>query len=195
MCSNNLKYLQNKTSRVFTTFEDFKMSRTFLFLHFTFLIRASNVVKTWCLILQVVQVKKTNSTLRHEEWKQAKNYLLRKVTCNKLEDVSHDIFKDIDLRKTMLALWPRVLLQLLNQDANTCAFNHFFSMLPIIWTVSWLLYQIIIAVITRKRIKELPGFASCLWRQKCRRSSRYKPSTGKVKDSCAQISFRSFLFC
>ena len=108
MCSNNLKYLQNKTLRVFTTFEDFKMSRTFLFLHFTFLIRASNVVKTWCLTLQVVQVKKTNSTLRHEEWKQAKNYLLRKVTCNKLEDVSHDIFKDIDLRKTMLALWPRV---------------------------------------------------------------------------------------
>ena len=30
-------------------------SRTFLFLHFTFSIRASNVVKT-CLILQVVQV-------------------------------------------------------------------------------------------------------------------------------------------
>ena len=40
--------------------------------------------------------------------KTGKNYLLRKVTCNKLEDVSHDIFKDIDLRKTMLALWPRV---------------------------------------------------------------------------------------
>ena len=46
MCSKNLNYLQNKTLRVFTTFEDFKMSRTFLFLHFTFLIRASNVVKT-----------------------------------------------------------------------------------------------------------------------------------------------------
>ena len=40
-------------------FEDFKTSRTFLFLHFTFLIRASNVVKTWCLILQV---KKTFPT-------------------------------------------------------------------------------------------------------------------------------------
>ena len=37
-------------------FEDFKTSRTFLFLHFTFLIRASNVVKTWCLILQVVHL-------------------------------------------------------------------------------------------------------------------------------------------
>ena len=28
----------------------------FLFLHFTCRVRASNVVKTWCLILQVVQV-------------------------------------------------------------------------------------------------------------------------------------------
>ena len=42
-------------------FEDFKTSRTFLFLHFTFRIRASNVVKTWCLILQVVQVIQTHS--------------------------------------------------------------------------------------------------------------------------------------
>ena len=33
----------------------FKTSRTFLVWHFTFLIRASNVVKTWCLILQAVQ--------------------------------------------------------------------------------------------------------------------------------------------
>ena len=32
-----------------------------LFLHFTFLIRASNVVKTWCLILRVVQVIRTDS--------------------------------------------------------------------------------------------------------------------------------------
>ena len=37
-------------------FEDFKTSRTFLFLDFTFLIRASNVLKTWCLILQVFQL-------------------------------------------------------------------------------------------------------------------------------------------
>ena len=40
---------------------DFKTSRTFLFLHFTFLIRASNVVKTCCLILQVVKVIRTHS--------------------------------------------------------------------------------------------------------------------------------------
>ena len=94
----NLKYLQNKTSRLYhirrrckkcknknvldvlksskyislferwltrlvdrICFEDFKTSRTFLFLHFTFLIRASNVVKTWCLILQVLQVIRTHS--------------------------------------------------------------------------------------------------------------------------------------
>ena len=36
-------------------FEDFKTSGTFLFLHFTFLIHALNVVKTWRLILQVVE--------------------------------------------------------------------------------------------------------------------------------------------
>ena len=33
-----------------------KLLEHFYFLHFTFLIRASNVVKTWCLILQVVLV-------------------------------------------------------------------------------------------------------------------------------------------
>ena len=43
-----------------TLFFYFKTSRTFLFLHFMFLVRASNEVKTWCLILQVVQVIRTN---------------------------------------------------------------------------------------------------------------------------------------
>ena len=43
-----------------------KTSRTFLFLHFTFLIRASNVVKTWCLILQVVQVAPLVTLVTHD---------------------------------------------------------------------------------------------------------------------------------
>ena len=75
MCLNDLNYLQNKTSRLYQIrrtytkckcqnksvleelvslqgskskiyFEDFKTSGTFLFLHFAFGIRASNVVKT-----------------------------------------------------------------------------------------------------------------------------------------------------
>ena len=74
MCLNDLNYLQSKTSRLYHIrrtytkckcqnknvleqlvslrgskseiyFEDFKTSRKFLFLHFTFRIRASNVVK------------------------------------------------------------------------------------------------------------------------------------------------------
>ena len=54
MCSNNLKCSGSfKILEVY--FEDFKTSRTFLFLHFTFRIRASNVIKAWCPILQVVQ--------------------------------------------------------------------------------------------------------------------------------------------
>ena len=44
-----------------TLFFYFKTSRTFLFLHFMFLISVSNVVKTWCLILQAVQVIRTHS--------------------------------------------------------------------------------------------------------------------------------------
>ena len=74
MCSNDFNYLQNKASRLYHIrrtytkckcqnknvleqlvslqgskseiyFEDFKTSRTFLFLHLTYRIRASNVVK------------------------------------------------------------------------------------------------------------------------------------------------------
>ena len=46
-------------------FKDLKTSRKFLFLHFTFRICASNVVKTWCLILQAVQVIRTHSWSRY----------------------------------------------------------------------------------------------------------------------------------
>ena len=50
-------------------FEDFKTSRKFLlFLHFTFLIRAWNVVKTWWLILQVVQKNKLGKRRQKEYW-------------------------------------------------------------------------------------------------------------------------------
>ena len=48
--------MQRRGSKNEIYFEDFKTSKTFLLLHFTFLIRASNVVKTWCLILQVVHL-------------------------------------------------------------------------------------------------------------------------------------------
>ena len=41
---------KNKNVLSLIYFEDFKTSKTFLFLHSTFLIRASNVVKTCCLL-------------------------------------------------------------------------------------------------------------------------------------------------
>ena len=57
MCSNNLNMkilLTDEARKAKYISSIFKTFRIFLFLRFTFRIRASNVVKTWCLILQVV---------------------------------------------------------------------------------------------------------------------------------------------
>ena len=58
-------YWRDSKSEIY--FEDFKTSGTFLFLHFTFLIHALNVVKTWRLILQVVEKTKTEGCFQQTE--------------------------------------------------------------------------------------------------------------------------------
>ena len=56
-----IKKMTEEARRAKYISRNLKLLEHFYFFHFTFLIRASNVVKTWHLILQVVQVIRTYS--------------------------------------------------------------------------------------------------------------------------------------